>query len=296
MNKNLTIGSVMLVILLVFTFIGPLLPVIDNGISEEGARFTDNGIEVPPFPPSAEDPLGSDREGRDVLSLLVAGAKETFLVILAIVIIRFMISAILGVGSYYSKTIKGLLSVWSQLFSFLPPIFFVIFFAGLPFMVFSEHRQLWLIVVIAAVEVGRIGDVFKASMDYSAEKPFFEAGIVSGCSRWTLFKNYFWPELRLTLVTNFISDMGRTLFLIAQFAVIGVFLQSAFWSIRGGGVEAVNNSYIWPTLLMNIHQDIITAEWVVISTVGVITFTMITFYLLSSGIRNYYQDKYHQSN
>ncbi len=295
MNKHLTIGSIMLFMLLILTFLGPLLPVIDNGISQEGARYTDEGIEVPPFPPSAEDPLGSDREGRDVLSLIVAGAKETFMVILTIVIIRFIVSAVLGIGSFYSQTIRGFLSIWSQLFSFMPPVFFVIFFSGLPFVIFSEHRQIWLIVIIAAVEVGRTGDMIKTSMDYSANKPFFEAGIVSGCSQWTLFKSYFWPQLRLTIVTNFISDLGRTLFLLAQFAVIGVYLQNAFWSIRGGGVETVNNSFIWPSLFINIHHDVFSAEWVVISTVSVITFTMITFYLLSSGIRHYYQKKYHQS-
>ncbi|MBM7579491.1 ABC transporter permease subunit [Jeotgalibacillus terrae] len=296
MNKHLTIGGLMMAFLLVLTFLGPLLPVIDNSISQEGVRFTDEGIEVPPFPPSAEDPLGSDREGRDILSLIVAGAQETLLVILAIVLIRFAVSAVLGIGSYYFKTIRAVLSIWSQLFSFMPSIFIVIFFAGLPFVVFSEHRQIWMIVIIAAVEVGRTGDMIKTSMDYSAKKSFFEAGIVSGCSQWTLFKNYFWPDLRLTIVTNFISDMGRTLFLIAQFAIIGVYLQNAFWSIRGGGVETVNNSFIWPTLLQNIHRDVFTAEWVVLSTVGIITFTMVTFYLLSSGIRKYYQNKYHQSS
>ncbi|TFD98312.1 ABC transporter permease subunit [Jeotgalibacillus sp. R-1-5s-1] len=295
MNRHLATGSIMLIILLFITFLGPFLPMVDDSLTQQGARFTDAGIEVPPFPPSAQDPLGSDRDGRDVLSLLVAGSKETLLVIVTIVVIRFAVAAILGIGSYYSGLLKGFLSVWSQLFSFMPPVFFVIFFAGMPFIMFSEHRQLWLILAIALVEVGRTANMIRTSMIQSSKRPFFEAGIVTGCSNVTLFKAYFWPELRLMMLTSFVNDLGRTLFLIAQFAVIGVYLQNAFGSIRGGGVETMNNSFIWPSLLDNINQDVFSAEWVVLSTVGFITFTMVTFYLLSNGIRRFYEERYQQS-
>ncbi|MDZ5713183.1 ABC transporter permease subunit [Jeotgalibacillus haloalkalitolerans] len=296
MNRHLTAGGIMLLFLLFLTFIGPLFPIIDNDRTIAGARYTDNGFEVAPFPPSAETPLGSDREGRDVLSLLVDGAQETLYIILSIVAIRFILAALLGIGGYYSKSIRGVLSLWSQLFSFMPSIFFVIFFAGLPFVMFSENRYLWLIFIIAAVEVGRTAELIKTSMDESAKKAYFEAGIVTGCSNWTLFKYYFWPELRLTALTNFINDLGKTLFLIAQLTLVGVFFQNEFWSVRGGTVTTENGSYIWPALLEDIHQDVFTAEWVILSTVGMITFTMLTFYLLSNGIRRYYQEKYHQSN
>jgi len=295
MNRSLVIGIVMLIGLLFFTLVGPHFSYIDSNIERLGAVYTDDGILVPPFSPSADFILGSDRVGRDVLSLLVVGAQETLLIILTIVVIRFLFAFILGVGAYYSKVVKGFLALWNQLFSFMPSIFFLLIFMGLPFVIFSEHRQLWFIGAMALVEVGRAAKIFHGAIEESSKKTYVEAGIVSGCSPFTLFRSYFWPNLRLPLVTNFITDLGRSLFLLAQFAVIGVFLQFSFSSLRGGGVETMNNSNVWPTLLGNIQQDIFSAEWVVLSTVGVITFTMMTFHLLSNGLGRYYDQKFKRS-
>ncbi|MDG5472864.1 ABC transporter permease subunit [Jeotgalibacillus sp. ET6] len=294
MNRSLAVGFTMLILLLLMTFIGPYISYIDRNIEHLGAVYTDDGILVPPFSPSLDFLLGSDRQGRDVLSLLVVGARETLFVLLAIVAIRFACASVLGIGAYYSSAIKALLALWNQVFSFMPSIFFVIFVMGLPFIIFSEQRQLWFILTIALVEVGRSAKILHGSIEQVSKKSYVEAGVVSGCTPFTLFIRYFWPSLRIPLVTNFITDMGRALFLLAQFAVIGVFLQFSFDSLRYGGVDTVNDSYIWPSLLHNIHQDILSAQWVVLSTVGIIAYTMMTFHLLSDGLGNYYEKKYNR--
>src|SRR5690606_26474098 len=98
---------------------------------------TDEGIMIPPFPPMEGYILGSDNNGVDVLSRLVIGAKETFLIVLTIVIIRYLIAIPLGVFSFYNKFIRYILTGVNQMFSFMPPIFFIALFIGIPVIVFS---------------------------------------------------------------------------------------------------------------------------------------------------------------
>ena len=69
-----------------------------------------------------------------------------------------------------------------------------------------------MIFVIAIIEVGRVSDIFLKNMEETNKKPFVESGIVTGCTRFTLFKKYFWAELQPHVFTNFFNDLGRIYF------------------------------------------------------------------------------------
>ncbi|WP_279401469.1 hypothetical protein [Piscibacillus salipiscarius] len=64
-------------ILLLITFVGPQLPWIDQELEETQYVWSDDGIPIPPpYEPNGQYWLGSDHDGRDLLSLIVMGAKE----------------------------------------------------------------------------------------------------------------------------------------------------------------------------------------------------------------------------
>ena len=96
-NYSLIFGLIFLFFIFMIIFLGQYFPFVDKELTRTSMIKTDEGIMIPPFPPMKGYILGSDNNGVDVLSRLVIGAKETFLIVLTIVIIRYLIAIPLGV-------------------------------------------------------------------------------------------------------------------------------------------------------------------------------------------------------
>ncbi|UOK57668.1 hypothetical protein MGI18_25410 [Bacillus sp. OVS6] len=96
-NKTLLFGSVMLAAILLISLIGPLFPLVQAGIEEQRMVFINSTTyERAPFPPSLQHPFGSDDDGRDILSLIIMGAKDTLLLIFSITSIRYLAAVLLA--------------------------------------------------------------------------------------------------------------------------------------------------------------------------------------------------------
>jgi len=90
MNGSLTAGVVVLAAILLFGAIGP---VFVNTKNAEVASV------LPSQPPSADDLLGTDAQGRDVLSIMVVGTPQTLRVGLTAGIVGLVIGLTLGLIS-----------------------------------------------------------------------------------------------------------------------------------------------------------------------------------------------------
>ncbi|MEC1375308.1 ABC transporter permease subunit [Heyndrickxia oleronia] len=295
-NRSLIIGSTLFAIIILLGLSAPYLPFVDKNLTEHGLiRNSDGKLLVPPFPPSMEFPLGSNHKGVDILSIILIGTKETFIVVFATAILRYLLAIPLGIGAFYFRFVKALLKGLNQLFSYLPPIFFVGVIVGLPFIIFSHYHSLWMIFVIAIIEVGRVSDIFLKNMEETNKKPFVESGIVTGCTRFTLFKKYFWPELQPHVFTNFFNDLGRILFLIAQLGIVAIFISHEFFSTLNGAYVIANSSNAWPTLLIDLLNNIWGKTWIPYSAITIITITLFSLHLISNGLENYFQRKTNKS-
>ncbi|MCH1626506.1 ABC transporter permease subunit [Ferdinandcohnia quinoae] len=279
------IGISILSFILLMAIIGPYLPMIDTELSESLYIKHDNGkIEVPPYPPSKDYLLGSDRRGVDLLSRLVVGARETLVVIFGIVFIRFMIGLLLGLGSLYSRVIRGVLNIWYQLFSYIPSVFLIVMIVGIPFFLFSPSRAYWFVFVIALIEVGRVGDVIYKLVKEIAGKPYYEAGIVAGCTPFRLSRKYIFPNMKSQLVTIIVNELGRTLFLIAQLGIVGIFISMSFEADGFGGYNFINTSDSWALVLSGILKDMWSAKIIPMSAIFLISLTVLSFYLVGNGV------------
>lgn len=291
-NYSLIFGLIFLFFIFMIIFLGQYFPFVDKELTRTSMIKTDEGIMIPPFPPMKGYILGSDNNGVDVLSRLVIGAKETFLIVLTIVIIRYLIAIPLGVFSFYNKFIRYILTGVNQMFSFMPPIFFIALFIGIPVIVFSESRPIWMIVIIAFVEVGRVADSIFQNLEEISKKSFVEAGITTGCTKTTLFRKYYWPPLLPQILIHFTNDIGRVLFIIAQLGLVGIYITHEFVSQLGGSYLALNTSNAWPTMFSTLLHDIFGARWIPFATVGFIGFSLFTINLLVSGMKTYFDKKY----
>ncbi|WP_243299220.1 ABC transporter permease subunit [Bacillus litorisediminis] len=295
-NYHLLVGGTLLSLIMLLAFFAPYLPFVDAELTEQVMYKDEEGvIHVPPYPPSAEFPLGSDWAGVDFLSMLLMGAKETLFMVFAILILRYIIAVPLGIGAYYSKVLRFILNCFYQFSMSMPPVFLVSIFIGFPIILFSDVRPIWMVTIIALIDVGRIAKLFYQSLVEIGKKSFVESGIVSGCTKPRLFFKYFWPFLQPHLFTNLTFDAGRILFLLAQFGVMGIFIQHTYESQLGGYYQLMSDSIAWPMYFYELLAKIRVYEWIPLSAVGAISITMIAIYLTGEGLQRYFHQKYNRN-
>ncbi|GAA0342072.1 ABC transporter permease [Bacillus carboniphilus] len=298
-NYQLMIGGFIIGLILLAALVGPYLPFVDRELSESIVYRDENGWHMPPYEPSETYPLGSDHRGVDILSKVIVGAKDTLLILLGILVVRYLIAIPLGIGAYYMKSVEILLRCYYQVTTSMPPLFFIVVFIGFPMIMFSDVRPLWLILVIALTEVGRTGDIIYRTIEEIGKKSFVESGIASGCTKPKLFMNYYWPFLQSHLFTNITFDAGRVLFLLAQLGLAGIFVQHTLKSQLSGAYIFQSDSLTWPNLFMDFEKFMSSMrvhEWIPFTAVGVIAITMLGFYLFGEGLQKFFQSKYKHGN
>ncbi|MFC7366218.1 MULTISPECIES: ABC transporter permease subunit [Bhargavaea] len=286
MNRTLWIGSVMSGTVLILILFGPYLPMVDGTMDRTLVlRDSEGALLVPPISPSDEYFLGTDRKGVDLWSRVIIGARETFYILAVIVAVRVVAALLISVGAFYFKGLRFLMNLWNSIFSFMPTIFIICILLAIPGVMFSDYRSFWVLVIISAVEVGRLAMVFYENLHRQRKQTFMEAAITNGGSRWTLFKNYYWPSLLRELFITTPMEAGRAMILLVQLGVIGIYVNQQFFSQLDRSYRAVETSDAWPVLLSSLRQDIYSAQWIPISALFAMTFSIIGFYLLAEGLK-----------
>lgn len=292
MKKNpvLIMGLIGIVILLFLAFVGPYLPFVDSNFQDEPQFILkeEGGIQIPPYEASSEYILGSDRQGRDLLSLLILGARPTLAFVLNVCILRYLISIPIGmfisnpIGSKFPRLI---VQTWSRLASYVPAIIIIVLLAKSPLMLLSEDRTLWMLVLISLIEVGRVSEFVSNEVNKLKSEDFVTSGIMVGNGFLGLVKRYYWPHLLPQIVIHFSIDLSRTIFLIGQLGIFSIFISHIVTQNPMHGISISNTSITWPMLLQNVLFDIRQAPWIPFWASAFIAFACFTFYLVSEGLR-----------
>lgn len=290
-NILLCIGSTMLLFLLFITFFGEYLPFIDSELQEIEYLWNDKKIPVvPPYEPSDEFLLGTDRDGRDILSLIIVGAKETLFIILSITLIRYLIAIPLAYFAHRNWFGANALLNWLNGFlSYVPTIIVVILLVTLPPLIMAESRAFFVVLIIAAMEVGRVADMIKLEFNQISKKEFVTGGTSVGVSSFRLLNKYYLPFLYGKLLVNLVGDLGKVMFLLGQLGFLGIFVSQAFVQTDISSFTFENTSISWPMLLANAYSDIRGPVWIVFYPALAMTYVIFTFNVLGQGLQKIFR-------
>ncbi|WP_442598228.1 peptide ABC transporter permease [Neobacillus sp. D3-1R] len=281
----------MLLLLLGITFLGEYLPFVDRELNETKYIWNEKHIPIaPPYAPSEDFILGSDRLGRDLLSLLIIGAKETLLFVVLITIIRYTMAVPLAYLAY--KRIAGAQSIINWLngaLSYVPTIIIIVLFATLPPILTIDERPLYMMLLLASVEIGRVAKMVKHEIEDLTTKDFILGGISVGASSFRLIRKYYLPFLYDKILINMVTDLGKVMFLVGQLGFIGIFLSQELVQVDPGKFEILNRSITWPTFFMDSFRDIRASIWIPFYPALAITYTILTFNVLAQGLQNLFK-------
>lgn len=257
-----------LLIVVAYVVIAILAPVI--------APYGEGQIVGSEFDPwSPKFPLGTDNLGRDMLSRLIFGARNTIGIAFASTVLAFSIGGLLGLlssaaGGWIDQVLSRLVDVLMA----VPQLIFAMFLLT----IFGMSIPV-LIAVIALLDATRIFRLSRALGMNVAVMDFVEAAKARGEGRWWIIRREILPNVMAPLVAEFGLRFCFVFLLISALSFLGLGIQppSADWgSMVRDNATLITYGDITPLL---------PAAAIAILTIGV-NYVVDWFLDISSGLRN----------
>src|SRR5947208_2259182 len=212
----------------------PTLPVAGGGVFDppfwmEGGRVTTL--------------LGTDFQGRDILSRLLHGSRVSLIVGLMGTLVAGSIGTALGilagyVGGWVDQVIMRVTDAWLA----LPAIVFAIFLAAM------VGPSMWnIIVILGAVYWTRYARVIRGEVLTLREREFVKLAEIAGASRWRVIKRHILPNVMNTATV------------LASLTVGVVIIAEASLSFLGVGVPPPQPA--WGLMLSEARPTLMAGQW-----------------------------------
>ncbi len=280
-NKLSVFGLAFIIFLVLLAIVGPFFTADPNQVDfsvknlppfgfkmaqSVYERGTDSFITVE-TPGTRKHPLGTDDKGRDLLAMIVSGARVSLQVGLVATVIALMLGTVIGVSSaYFGGIVDNVLMRFTDIVMTFP------FFLLLVFMVFLFGANLTLVILI----IGLTGWTGTARLVRSEAlslrtREFVLASKALGAS-----------DARI-IFRHLIPNVMSALIVIATLSIPGVILAESALSFIGLGDPTVAS---WGRIL-NAGQDNLDSTWWVAVEPGIMLFlTVLSFNFLGDGLRD----------
>lgn len=143
--------------------------------------------------------LGADEGGRDVLSLLIIGTRNSVFIGFAVTIITSVISIALGVmAGYYGGLVEDIMMRIVDFIIILPPMVLIIVIVTI-----VRRFDMWSLIMILSA-LGWAGGVrlFRTSALSEASKDYISASKTMGTPDWKIMYLELMPNLSSLIITN----------------------------------------------------------------------------------------------
>jgi ABC-type dipeptide/oligopeptide/nickel transport system permease subunit len=226
-NPPFVLGTLILVFLIVIVWFGPTFANYDPYITSRSV-VTHYDAEAramvkPPFPPSPVHPLGTDRFGNDILSLLLFGARVTLISCVYITVSRVFLGLILGgiagwhAGSRFDRLVMQLGAVISSVPLLLSSMLMI--------LALDIHKGLWVfLVALSALGWTEIAQLVRGEFIRIKEMLFIEAAQALGLTRLQIITRHALPNVLSYLLSISFLEMGSILLILAELGFLGLYV------------------------------------------------------------------------
>jgi len=238
LNPPFVLGTLIVLFLIVIVWFGPNFATYDPYITSRSvpSHFdtTINKLISPPFDPSPEYPLGTDRFGNDILSLLLFGARITLISCLYITAGRVSLGLVLGgisgwaEGSRFDRMVMRLSAVISSIPLLLS--------AMLMILALDIQKGLWVFVVsLSVLGWTEISQLVRGEFIRIKEMLYIEAAEALGLTRFQIIIRHALPNVLSYLLSISFLEMGAILLILAELGFLGLFV--------GGGSRFMSDPF-----------------------------------------------------
>lgn len=283
-NVEFVSGTVLVLGLIILVLFGPRLAP-HSPYTTQGISFKDGVLSVPPFAPGGDHPWGTDKLGRDLLSLVMAGAQQTLVVVAAVVAARLAVGMILGLlsGWHQGGRLDRFLSGLAETVAAFPALLL----AMAVILALGIRRGLPpFIVGLALVGWGEVMQFVRAETITLRPRPFIEAAVATGVRPLRLIVTHVIPNLVPGLISLAALEMGSVLMLLGELGFIGIFIGGGFSAeVAAEQMWTYSDVPEWGALLSNLRETARAYPWTGIYPGLAFFAAILGFNLFGEGLR-----------
>ncbi len=274
-------GLTFIIFLVVVALIGPFLtqdptevnfqekntPPLGFSIQQSVYDLKTEEFVMSETPGTWRHPLGTDDKGRDMLAMLVSGARVSLQVGLLATLMAILIGTIIGVVSAYSGGwVDNALMRFTDIMMTFP------FFLLLVFIIFIFGPSLAFIILVIGLTgwTGTARLVRSETLSLRTREFIMASKSLGASDSRIIFRH---------LIPNVIS----TIIVIATLSIPGIILAEAALSFIGLGDPTVTS---WGIILNAGQRSLDTAWWVAVEPGFILFLTVLAFNFLGDGIRD----------
>lgn len=254
--------------------------------------------ESAPFAPSKEFILGTDDMGRDIYTYIIYGTRLTIMLGVLVALGRFVIATPIAIGAGFgSKAAKGVIKVFSVLFSAVPAVFICIIILKIDFIMQLERAKsiVAFILVLAFVGWPKSARLIMERVEVINTLPFIKGEVAIGKSRIKIALENVLPHLAPELIVLQFMEIARSLAMIMTLGIFNVFVGNLKYvkSTDWGNVSFFNVSFEpeWASMLSTSRSLLGEAPWAVLFPALAFFISVLAFNLFGEGLRNIMQKK-----
>lgn len=232
----------------------------------------EHGRDPRPYDPGLVFPFGSDILGRDLFSVVLAGARLTLVIVTLGGLARVVAGVVLAVLGSWSRPARAAIDRTAELVGAVPATLVVLLIV----LVFVRGDTTFGVFIGALLVTGWAGPyrILRAELDRLARMPFTEGAAAVGVSRSSVLVRHHLPHLMPLLAMSLSQQVVASLVALAELGVLGVFvgttrginIENSLSSVREVG--QVNGALIadppeWGGLLANARtiDSLWTTRW-----------------------------------
>ena len=278
-----------LAIILGWVVAGIAAPLLTGVDPLRGRTFVQDGTRsLPaPFEPGTYGyPLGSDRQGRDLWTNVLYGARATFGLVAVVLLARLLIGVALGAlaGWFAGRWIDRAVSAVIDAFAAFPTILFAILWI---FAFDIRSGAPAFAIALAITGWWGFGRATRSALVALRGQPFLEAARSGGLSEFALFARHALPNLVPTLTVATALEASAIVLVLGELGFLGFVVGggAAIPLDDAGGLAFFFGTPEWGAILAQGRFEIFQAPWIILVPAAAFASAVLAFNLTGHGLR-----------
>ena len=256
-NKLAIVGIVLIAAMLIFSFIGPLF----SSYGEYDIFFTKDGVELAAnsedtlqegtkiltkAPISSTHLLGTDRDGRDVLTRLMYGGRISLMVGIVVIAIEVLIGIVLGgIAGYYGGWIDNIIMRIVDVFNCIPtlPIMLILSSAMLALGVPQQSKIYVLMLALGLLGWASVARLVRGQILSLRDQEYMVATEAIGLRPAQKIFKHLIPNVMPQLIVFVTLGIGNVILMESSLSYLGIGVPFPYAS-WGNMVNAVTDPII----------------------------------------------------
>jgi peptide/nickel transport system permease protein len=258
-----------------------------------------HGDQQRPYAPGEVFPLGSDVLGRDLFSLVLAGARATLIIGVVAGFARVITGLALAVAASWWRPLRVVADSLAEIVSAVPATLIAVLLV----VIFIRGDTQVFTFVAALLVTGWAGPyrVARTEIDRLRGSLFTESALMLGLGRLPLFARHHLPHLVPILAVSTAQQSVASLVAVAELGVLGIFVGATkfvnvsesvgFIRITDVGALWISEIPEWGGLLANGRgiQNLWTTRWVILVPGVAFALAAMAISVVGLGIARQYQ-------